>query len=484
VTPTEGAVSPRVARVRGGGGFSRLAAIGALVLIAIAIIVLLVSSGGNSNQYKLIFETGGQLVKGNQVLIGGVPVGSVDDVKLIDNGQAEVDISVDRPLHEGTSAVIRATSLSGIANRYVSIQPGPDNAPELGSDATITEVDTTAPVDIDQLFNTLRGPERQALRNIIQGSATVYAGKGSEANQTYKYLSPSLVATDRLLSELDRDEGVLTNFLVNGADVISAVAERRDDLSALTQNANEALGAIASENRSFDQALVALPPALRQANTTFHNLRPALDDLDVLVNAAKPATKNLAPFLRQLNPLLTRSIPVFRDLNRALNLGGKQNDLTDATGYLPAVEKRAADAIPVTVASMQSTEDNLAFLRPYMPDLMAAIAHLNQVTGYYDADGHYARVTPGGLGVFGLTPSGVNNFTFNAQSATDVFNDYGAFGGTNNNISRRCPGGSAAVVANSNPFASPSPAGVFLGPPNGAPASTTDCNSAQAVPGP
>jgi phospholipid/cholesterol/gamma-HCH transport system substrate-binding protein len=148
VSPAEGAVSPQGARVRGGGGFARLAALGALVLVAIAILVLLLG-GGPGNHYSLLFETGGQLVKGNQVLIGGVPVGSVDDVKLTDNGQAQDDISVDRPLHEGTSAIIRATSLSGIANRYVSIQPGPDNAPELRNGARITEVDTTSPVDSD-----------------------------------------------------------------------------------------------------------------------------------------------------------------------------------------------------------------------------------------------------------------------------------------------------------------------------------------------
>jgi phospholipid/cholesterol/gamma-HCH transport system substrate-binding protein len=268
VTPAEGAVSPQRARVRGGRGFSRIAGIGALILIAVAIIVLLLGSGGNSDHYKLIFETGGQLVKGNQVMIGGGPVGSVDDVKLTDNGQAEVDISVNRPLHEGSSAIIRATSLSGIANRYVSIQPGPDSNPELAKDATITQVDTTAPVDIDQLFNTLRGPERQALRNIIQGSSTVYAGKGPEANQTYKYLSPSLVATDRLFSELNRDSGVLTNFLVSGADVVSAIAERRDDLSALTQNANQALGAIASENRPSSASSIRSSAAASQSSAT------------------------------------------------------------------------------------------------------------------------------------------------------------------------------------------------------------------------
>jgi phospholipid/cholesterol/gamma-HCH transport system substrate-binding protein len=489
VTAAEGAGSPQFARVRRGRGFSRIAALAALILIAVAIIVLLLSSGGNSNQYRLIFETGGQLVKGNQVLIGGTPVGSVDDVKLTDNGQAEVDISVNRPLHEGTSAIVRATSLSGIANRYVSIQPGPDNAPELGKDATITEVDTTAPVDLDQLFNTLRGPERQALRNIIQGSATVYAGKGPEANRTYKFLSPSLVATDRLLRELDRDEGNLTNFIVSGADVVSAVAERRADLSALTQNANEALGAIAAQNRSFDQALVALPPALRQANTTFHNLRPALDDLDVLVNASKPATKNLPKFLRDLKPVTARSVPVFRDLARAVNLKGKQNDLADATGFFPPLEKRAAEAIPVTVQAMQDSQDNLQFLRPYVPDLMAGVAHLNQVAGYYDADAHYLRVAPFGLGVFSAnSPAGCKNVsgstcTLLPQDAADVFNDYPA--GTTRGIFLRCPGGSSTPIAGSNPFFAPA----FPGPPVGAPTGTppappSSCDSTDVVPGP
>jgi phospholipid/cholesterol/gamma-HCH transport system substrate-binding protein len=487
VSPGEEAVPPRSARVRGGGGFTRLAGIGALALVAIAIIVLLLSGGGSSNNYRLLFETGGQLVKGNQVLIGGAPVGSVDNVSLTDNGQAQVDISVNRPLHEGTSAIIRATSLSGIANRYVSLQPGPNSNPELSNDSIISEVDTTTPVDLDQLFNTLRGPERQALRNVIQGSATVYAGKGPQANQTYKYLSPSLVATDRLLRELDSDEGNLTNFIVNGASVVSAVAERRADLSALTQNANTALGAIASENQSFDQALVALPGALRQANTTFHNLRPALDDLDPLINATRTSTKNLAPFLRQLHPVLTRSVPVFRDLNRAVNLKGKSNDLADATGDFAALENRAAEAVPITVKAMQDSQPNLQFLRPYTPDLTAAIAHLNQVAGYYDADAHYLRVAPVGLGVFSPTPATCKTVpgstcTFAPQNAANVYNDYTP--GTNFAVFKRCPGGSSAVLSGSNPFSLPSAAGIFLGPPNGAPASPASCNATQTVPGP
>jgi phospholipid/cholesterol/gamma-HCH transport system substrate-binding protein len=482
VTPGEEAVSPQVARVRAGGRFTRPAALGALALIIVAILVLLLSSGGPSNHYKLFFETGGQLVPGNQVLIGGAPVGSVDDVTLTDDGQAQVDISVDRPLHEGSSAVIRATSLSGIANRYVSIQPGPDNTPELAGGSTITQVDTTTPVDLDQLFNTLREPERKALQDIIQGSATTYAGKGPEANQTYRYLSPSLVSTDKLLQELDRDEATLSSFLVNGANVVSAVAERRDDLAGLVSNSNKALGAIASQNRALDRALVALPPALRQASTTFFNLRPALDDLDPLVNTSKTATKNLAPFLRQLQPVVKKSIPVFKDLGRAVNLKGKGNDLADAAGDFVPLESRASEAIPAAVAAMQQADDVLTFYRAYAPDILNAVGGLDRAAGYYDADGHYIRTVPSGMDIFRFTGGGGPNLE--PIPVSETFSGlnwgYATFGDPNFRVHRRCPGGATQPIIGSNPFSAPP----FTGPPIGAPTTPGDCDATDVLPGP
>ena len=107
------------------------AASGGALLVGLVLVLVVLFGGSSGHTYHLLFENGGQLVSGNQVLVAGQPIGKVDDVSLTDNSQAEVTISVDEPLHEGTTAQIRATSLSGIANRYVSITPGPDNAPEL-----------------------------------------------------------------------------------------------------------------------------------------------------------------------------------------------------------------------------------------------------------------------------------------------------------------------------------------------------------------
>ncbi len=180
---------------------ARIAGFGALI-IAVVLVALLLFGGDDGTKYKLMFQTGGQLVPGNQVLVGGQPIGTVAEISLTDDAQAAVDITVDEPLHEGTTAIVRASSLSGIANRYVSISPGPNSAPEIPGGSTISTEHTTTPVDLDQLFNTLDARTRQGLRDFIQGNAAVYSGNNEEARATYKYFAPSLQASDRLFREL------------------------------------------------------------------------------------------------------------------------------------------------------------------------------------------------------------------------------------------------------------------------------------------
>jgi len=379
--------------------FGRIAAFLALAAAFVVVLAVLLGGGGG-HSYKLLLESGGQLVPGNQVLVGGQKFGSVDDLSLTDDGRAAVTITVEEPLTEGTTATVRSTSLSGIANRYVSVTRGPDNAPELEEGATLSDQFTTAPVDLDQLFDTLDEKTRADLQNVIKGSAVQYAGNAEGARASYKYFAPALQSGQRLLAELNADQHTLSQFLVSGADVFGALAERRNDLSALTSNANEALGAIAAENESLDRSLVALPPAMRQADTTFINLRAALDDLDPLVETAKPATRDLAPFLRNLRPVAQRAIPVVGDLRTAIATPGPDNDLTDVLRLAPRVEQLADSASDRGIEAINDSEHNIEVLRTYSPDLMAAIAKLGQVTGYYDGNGHYARVLPAGLSTF------------------------------------------------------------------------------------
>ncbi len=418
----------------------------ALAVAFVLVGVLLFGGNGSGYNYKLLFETGGQLVPGNEVLVAGQPVGTIDSIDLTEDSQAEVKITTEEPLNQGTSAVIRSTSLSGVANRYVSLQMGPDNAEEVEEGTAISGADTTSPVDVDQLFDIFRPKTRKALQKFIQGNATIYAGKGRLANRAYKFLNPALSSSERLFAELSKDSVVLERFLVEGATTFGALAEQRDDLSNLVVDANTALGAVANQNSALDRSLVALPGTLRQANTTFVNLRATLDDLDPLVAASYPATENLAPFLRRLKFTAKDSKPVFKDLGKVVNLNGPSNDLADALQDLPTVRNAGNTAWPAAIDAMDASQPNLAFIRPYTPDIFGVLAKLGETSAYYDANGHYARVNPAAANIYDYD-SGTN-------SLNPIFTDRGAqFDALDFGVFRRCPGGGTQQSADlSNPF--------------------------------
>lgn len=456
----EGSESPGKGR---GSLLGRLVTIAALGAAVIIVAVLLLGNGGG-HTYRLIFDTGGQLVTGNEVLVSGYPIGKIDSIELTDDDQAEITITIDEPLHEGTQAVIRSTGLAGVANRYISLTMGPDNAPELDSDDVLSGAATTAPVDLDQLFNAFTPKTRKGLQDVIQGFAANYSGNGPQANRSYKYFSPALSSTSRLLQQIDRDQRVFTQFIVQGGRAMEAIASRRDDLSSLVSNANTALGSIASQNTSFNRALQVLPPTLRQANTTFVNLRAALDDVDPLVNTAKSATENLAPFLRELRPVAERAIPVFRNLSSTVSLEGPDNDLAELVRSLVPLHRRATPASKSGVRALDASQDMIAYARAYSPDLLSAFTKLGQAAGYYDANGHYARVQAAAFNLFRYDP---DDDLLKPIPPSEKFNDFDTLP-----RSTRCPGSATQPIPGSNPFLDEG----RLGP--------SDCDPSDVPPGP
>ena len=375
---------------------ARAMTLGALV-VAAALVAILLLGGNGAHQYKLVFQTAGQLVNDNDVQVGGRRVGSVKDIQLTANNQAEITIEVDKPyapLHEGTTAVIRATSLSGVANRYIALSPGPDNAPKLADGAVLAADRTTTIVDLDQLFNTLDAPTRKGLAETIQGFATWYAGKGLQANAAGRYFPPALSATTGVLQKLNADQAALNTLVQDTSQVVTTLARKAPTLTDLVSNADTTFGAIASENASLSQALSLLPQTLRRGSTTFVDLRLALDDVDKLVAASKPASKNLAPFLATLRPLLTESQPTIAQLARLVRQPGASNDLTDLLTTAPQLANVASTSFPSAVTALGKSTPVFNFIRPYTPDLVGWLRDFGQGASNYDANGHFARVAP------------------------------------------------------------------------------------------
>ena len=363
-----------------------------------ALVAIVMFGGSDAYTVKARFQNAGQLVRGNQVQVGGRTVGHVKDIALTDSGDAEVTMQVDdkdvAPLHQGTEATIRVTSLPSVANRYISLRPGPNNAPKIPDGGVLETDNTTNAVDLDQLFNTLDPSTRKGLQKTLQGFATWYVGQSKPLNQTFKYLGPSLGGLTRVMGELARDQKTYTDFVVNGARAVSAIAERRDDLAALVANGNSFARAITAENESFNQALAAFPGVLEQGSVTFRNLRAALVDLNELTNVSKPATKNLAPYLQDLTGLLRTMRPTFKDLRLLVNNPGPHNDSANLLRQFPSLERLARTSSKNSIAALKSGQDDVEFFRPYAPEISAWITHFSQAPATYDANGHYARVLP------------------------------------------------------------------------------------------
>jgi phospholipid/cholesterol/gamma-HCH transport system substrate-binding protein len=445
---------------------ARIAVIAALAVAVIALAVVYFGNGG-AHQYTLVFQNAGQLVPDNQVLVGGSPVGSVESIELSDDNLAEVHVEVDQELHEGTTAVIRATSLSGVANHYVSISPGPNSEPPLDDGAELGLASTTTPVDIDQLFNTFPPSVRKGLSDFIKGNSEIYSGQGEAANDAYKYFGPALNRADAFVKELNADQRLFARFIVSSSKLSTTIAQRGESLSSAISNADAAFSSIASQNVALDQTLRRLPPVMRQANTTFVNLRAALDDLDPLINTAKPATKNLAPFLAELRPVLSKFKPFLGNLRLAFARPGTANDLAELLATMPAVEQRASKAFPHAEDAIAGFQPNLNFIRAYTPDLFNGLGKIGQVAGYYDGNGHYVRAATSAQNLFKYEGGTLKPISKAEQY--DVF-------GSSATAPRRCPGGAAQPPADGS--------APFVDPPFSGSVNSSECNPAAAPPGP
>ncbi len=424
---------------------ARVAGVGALAVVVLVVALLLFASGGGAD-YHLIFAEGDQLVRGDQVQVGGVPVGSVTNIQLTSDYKARITIHVDSslaPLHQGTTAQVRVPSLSSVANRYIAISPGPNNDPALANGATLPSSATKEVTDLDALFNTLNPRTRRGLQEFIQGTAEQYAGAGKALGASIEYFPPFLSSTTHFFSELARDESTFTNFLVETAKAVTTIGARGEQLSDLIENSNTTFAAIGARQTQLAQGLRQLPGTLHQGNRTFAELPATLTALTELVNASRPTTKSLTTLLEHLRPLVTTATPAVRNFHLAFSRPGPNNDLTDLARALPALARELTTASPATVQSLKESVPVTAFWGPYAPDLSGTLRAFGQAGAYYEGNGHYARVSP-------VLP----DFTLGeGNTLTPASSPQQAFQSLKSGQLRRCPGAATQPAADgSSPF--------------------------------
>jgi len=436
----------------------------ALTLAALGLAVLatafLMFGAGSDYRVHLTLDNAGQLVKGNQVKVGGRPVGLVESIELDDSARARVEVSIEdelAPLHEGSVMTLRATSLSGIANRYLALEPGRNDAAEIADGGEIPAEDGREAVDLDQLLNTLDPQAQRDTQAFVRNAADAFAdepdGTGDDAatlkaarqaNAGLESLNPALSQGAATFRALMRDQAALERFIVRSAQVVEDVSSRPEHLDPLVGNGLAAVGALAGESAALESSLRRLPPTLRKTNTTLVNLRATLREARPLVRDARPVAPLLSEAFAELRPFARDARPVVERARGLIDRSGTE-DLLGVLDRLVALSRTAVPAFDSTVKTVEDALPIVREVRPYVPDVIGGLFNGfgGATAGYYDANGHYTRISFQGSTV---TLTGLGSLIPRPPEEQGLT-------GFRTKLNKRCPGaGTQAAGDGSSPY--------------------------------
>ena len=223
-----------------------------IVVTTLATSVLVVLIGNISfqpkHEYRAVFVDATGVVKGDDIRIAGVKVGSVKDVDVVDRTRARVTFTVEdtETLSKATHASIRYRNLVG--QRYISLSDQIGDTGELEPGDTIPVAQTTPALDLTVLFNGFK-PLFQALSptdinqlsyEIIQ----VFQGEGGT-------LEGLLAHTASVTSTLAGRDQVIGELIDNLNEVLDHVGDRYDQLSRLITTFRTFVGGLKDDREAI-----------------------------------------------------------------------------------------------------------------------------------------------------------------------------------------------------------------------------------------
>jgi phospholipid/cholesterol/gamma-HCH transport system substrate-binding protein len=374
----------------------RMTALVVLVIVVVAAGAAVVVRVGGRYQASVVLPAASNLVRGGSIEINGQNVGTIDDVRSED-GQALVTINVNddyAPLRDGTSVRIRWKSLLG--ERVLELLPGADNNPPLPNGALIVGV--VAPVEFEDVLATLDPVTRDRLSSLIKQTNITLDGRQHDLNETLQTAGPSLDALGRVLDRIGSDGPAISAVVTRLDQMVGTVATRRSDVSGVIEHLARSGTEVARRRAELREVLRELPTTLAETQRTLERVPAATDATVPLLHALAPATGRLPSIAHNLAPLLSDLRPAMADLGPTLRAA---EDLLDVT---PDLLDRAHAVLPPATDVVRGSQDAVAFLRPYSPEVMGFFTNWGSFSADVDGNAHYSRM---------FTPASASSFTNN-----------------------------------------------------------------------
>ena len=306
---------------------------GDLVKLLIFIVVTTMATGvlvvliGNlsftsTRDYKAVFSDATGVVKGDDIRIAGVKVGSVTDIKVVDRKNALVSFNVakDSVVTKSSTATIRYRNLVG--QRYIQLTQGVGDLGQLPADGTIPMDRTEPALDLTVLFNGFK-PLFQALSptDINKLSAeviSVFQGEGDNFN----------------------------GLLQSTASLTNTLADRDQVIGDLIDNLNIVLETLSSRDKQLSELIIEFKDFMSGLVEDKDAILNSLDSVSALANE----TSDLAVGIR---PAFVRDVKGLRKVATNLNRGRSEID-------------RALQVMPIKLTKIGRTAINGSFFNFYL----------------------------------------------------------------------------------------------------------------------
>jgi phospholipid/cholesterol/gamma-HCH transport system substrate-binding protein len=379
---------------------------------------------GPGYEVNATFQNAANIRTGSPVRIAGVNVGEVKSVEREGNN-SKVTFTVGnsgRPIHSDAFVKIRPRIfLEG--NFFLDVDPGSPSRAELPNDGSIPVSHTATAVQLDEVLTALQSPQRQDLRDLLEGFGTalshlptaaedltqdpdVQGLSGAQAlNKAFDY-GPAAGKNTAIVNQafLGQAPHDLSNLLRASSRLFGTLASSDRQLQDLLTNFNITTGALADESSNLSDTVRLLAPTLITARSSLLHLNQTLPFLRTYAIDLRPGIAELPATIRAANPWLAQTKPL---LGKA-ELGGIARLLRKGTPGLAGATGAGLKAFPsltqtgncvsgvLVPTGNQVITDQFSSGEPNYREAFYGFVDLAGESQNFDGNGPYVRFQSGG----------------------------------------------------------------------------------------
>lgn len=363
---------------------SALPVIRLTVLIAFTLVSALifgylwVNSGGtlplSKERYQVTasFPEVANLVPQADVMVAGVPVGAVTDIR-VKHGRAyaTMELNEEYPVHKGATVQVRNKTL--VEETFLEISDG--NGRPLPDGATLPEKAGKPPVTLDDVLASLTPETRRGLASTIRSLGLATKGSRESVSRALTGLGYLGREGQGALAALAAQSEDLKKLVGKSATLLAALDTSQGQITQLVSATDTLTRVTANGDRNIKTVMRKLPGVMDSATNAADDLNRLSGDLAPVASNLKAAAPDLSAALRELPQTAS-------DLHGLLpSLDGVLDKAPQTLARTPMLADDAQRIIPTARAALAEVNPMLAYLRPYGRDVAALFTNMAQTLG-------------------------------------------------------------------------------------------------------